>query len=257
MASTQPWKFNIINNFKPKNTAAWCKLTTISQALVFMLSNPGYNLPLLPAGAPIPPPELASEDEQDDGDSDAALDAEVEELINAQGDDGYDPWNARGGPPPSPSKSATTPARSKTPKMSVNFEYAPSTPSPSLSASWARGRFKEGSSSSSTVTRPSGSTPTRGSTLRGHPPPDPTEDLAIAVEDGLNLDTGREYLSRIVLPPPSMLERSRPALPSASDIIHVHSHNVKTFAYHAVMSLSWDLKECKELYEEIRFPEAY
>ncbi|KAI0349438.1 hypothetical protein OH77DRAFT_1230997 [Trametes cingulata] len=40
---------HIINTFKPKNSATWCKPTTISQALVFMLSKPGYNLPLLPA----------------------------------------------------------------------------------------------------------------------------------------------------------------------------------------------------------------
>ncbi|KAI0348816.1 hypothetical protein OH77DRAFT_1594568 [Trametes cingulata] len=244
-----------------------------------MLSKPGYNLPLLPPGAPVPPPEAPSDDEKDEVDSDAALDAEVEELLNSDSEEDHKPWSARGHPPPSPWKSAGTPAKSRTPKMSVKFEHAASTPPPSPSSSRARTRFKEASSSSSTtVPAPSSSTPTRGSSFRGPPPPDPTEDLAMAVGGGLDLDAGREYLSRIILPPPSMFEASQPALPisfghraderllslgaNAEQALlvlqtRVHSHNVQTFAYHTAISLGWDLQQCKKLYEEIRFPGEY
>ncbi|KAI0362973.1 hypothetical protein BV20DRAFT_959244, partial [Pilatotrama ljubarskyi] len=261
----------VIDGFKPKAGAAWCKPTTISQALIFMLSKPGYNLPLLPPGAPIPPP--------------------LKHHPTTRR------TSARSHPPPSPWKSAGTPAKSRTPKMTVKFEHAASTPPPSPSSSRARMRFKEASSSSSTtVPAPSNSTPTRGSSFRGPPPPDPTEDLAmgmsfahvsasclrssstLAVGGGLDLNMGCEYLSRIILPPPSMFEASQPALSisfghraderllslgaNAEQALlvlptRVHSHNVAMFAYHTAISLGWDLQQCKKLYEEIRFPGEY
>ncbi|KAI0368265.1 hypothetical protein BV20DRAFT_1054235 [Pilatotrama ljubarskyi] len=184
----------LINNYQPRSQTDFCKANSLSEALTFMLFKPGYTLPMLPPGVPVPPPP-GHEDGDDSGqanddrgyDDDGNDDNDNRRLrhddhsnkprkpstpapASAYEEDDDDYVDAASyKTPPSPSKRTTprpalsTPAKPKTPLKPALARSTP--PAPSSSSARAHVRFEAGSS----ITTNASSTGTRASTRSTRP----------------------------------------------------------------------------------------
>ncbi|KAL7280958.1 hypothetical protein ACG7TL_005907 [Trametes sanguinea] len=166
-----------VSRFKPKEKAQWCRATSISEALVYMLKKPGYTLPLLPDGVPVPPPPSSPEPVRP-------------------------PSSPQAGPPP------VTPAKTRT---RTDRNAATISGSSSKIRTPAATPVRAGMAPSLAA---SASSIKGGAPAKPEPDfPDLSQDLAAALAKGLQIDAITTVLRRLVRRPTTMEEQPESLLP--------------------------------------------